>query len=46
MSDNKKNEAMKYLETHVNLILKPLMMELVKKKPEKVCDSIIDWVNN
>lgn len=43
MSD-KKTETIQYLETHVNNLIKPLMKELVKKRPEKVCDFIVEWI--
>lgn len=43
MSNPQKTEAIQYLESHVNVILKPLMVELLKKRPEKVCDFIVNW---
>lgn len=41
---SQKTEAVKYLEGNVNILLKPLMVDLLKEKPTKVCDYIVDWI--
>lgn len=46
MSQDQKTETMNYLETNVNNIIKPLMKELILKKPDKVCDFIEEWIKN
>lgn len=33
----------RYLEDNVNIIVKPLMVELLKKRPEGVVDFMLDW---
>jgi hypothetical protein len=40
----KEKESAKYLETHVNPILKPLMVSILKSKTDHVCDFIVDWI--
>lgn len=35
-----------YLDKKVNCILKPLIRELIKEKPIKVCDFIISFCQN
>ena len=32
-----------YLENKVNIWLKPMLVDIVKNKPEKVIDFVIDW---
>ena len=44
MQNNQKTEALQYLEENVNIIIKPLMIELLKKRPQNVSDFIIDWI--
>ena len=44
MTSEQKTETLKYLETHVNNLIKPLMKELVLKRPENVCDFIEAWI--
>lgn len=32
------------MDTHINPILKPLMRDMTRKRPENVCDFITNWI--
>ena len=38
-----KKEMETYLEERVNVLLKPLLKEILVNKPENVCDFITSW---
>lgn len=44
MSDEQsKKDYFKYLDTHVNIVMKPMLVDILKSKTENVCDFIINW---
>ena len=32
-----------YLESKVNIWLKPMLLDIIKEKPDKVIDYVINW---
>ena len=41
--EQSKKDYFKYLDTHVNIIMKPMLVDLLKSKTENVNDFIINW---
>lgn len=33
-----------YLDQNVNILLKPLLVEILKNKPEKMVDFMVQWL--
>ncbi len=42
---NTKEKAMKYLDTHVNIVIKPLLVDLIKSRTNNVCEFIKNWID-
>lgn len=45
LNQDQKQDYYNYLDTKVNIIMKPLMRELLISKTDNVCDFIVNWCN-
>ena len=39
-------DIIKYLETNVDIYLKPMLVDLLKQQPENILDFMKDWMHN